>query len=74
MAEERIAPRGEIRADVRHGILTWWVAATMGGKKNADYEDYIPKWKPVAPPKPQTMEQMRQTAMKITAMMGGTFR
>lgn len=73
LAEELLSPRGERRADARHAINTWWIAAAMGGQKDAEYADYIPKWKTFDKPKPQTVEEAVQVAMRTTAMLGGTF-
>lgn len=71
-AEETIYPRGERREDARHGIRTWWTATGLG-VKNHEPQDYIPKWKSVVPEKPQTVEEGIRVAMKITAMLKGTF-
>jgi hypothetical protein len=66
----QIEPDAETRADARHGIQAYLIARTMGGVKNAKPSDYIPTWEP---PKPQTVQEAVAVAMKMTAMMKGTF-
>ncbi len=72
-AEEMLYPRGERRADARHAINTWWIATTMGGVKESEYQDYIPTWNNDFSKRQQTVAEAVHVAIKTTAMMGGTF-
>ena len=63
-------PWGPERSDLRAGMVASTVAncLTSGSFKPSDF---MPKYGPQPEPVEQTPEQLRDMAMKITAMLGG---
>ncbi len=75
LAEERLCPRGEWRADLRMGILASTIANCHRGKNQKPWKakDFIPDFMAAFVPKArQTAKQIRAVLEAMTVKMGGT--
>lgn len=66
-------PWGPERADLRAGTIASTVANCLTDK-GFKPSDFMPKYGPVPEEKPKTMQQLKDAAMKVALMMGGTIK
>lgn len=66
-------PWGPERADLRAGTIASTVANCLTEKSDFKPSDFIPKYGPQPEEQPKTSEQLKNIAIRMNAMMGGSF-
>lgn len=67
----RVEPETDAKADIRHAMLAYLVAAT-GGAKNPKIKDFLPDWEQQKK-KPMSVREGILLAKQFNAQMGGKF-
>jgi hypothetical protein len=66
-------PWGPERADLRAGTIASTVANCMSDKGNYKPSDFMPRYGPKPEEPPKSSENLKNIAIRMNAMMGGTF-
>jgi hypothetical protein len=64
-------PWSEERADLRAGIIASTVANCLTDKSSWMPSDFMPEYGTQPEPEPKSMEELRDIAIRMAAMMGG---
>jgi hypothetical protein len=70
MVAYSLNPWGPERADLRAGMIASTVANCMSENGGFKASDFMPQF---GPPEEKTSEQLKDTMMRFTGMMGGEF-